>query len=223
LKLVLLPGLDGTGVLFQPLLSILSSEIKVQVIPLKQEAQLTYSEQAKYVASLIGKEEVVVLAESYSGLVAYELAKLDHVKLSHIVFVASFIGAPSFIAPIAQFLPMNIVKSGFIPRKFVGKFLFGSYASEELVNLFYNSLNKVETNVIKWRLKQVVSIPEVSEKIDIPCTYMQATQDNLVLKSSLEKFRELCSSLVVEEIDGTHFLLQTNPARSAEVLSGIVV
>ena len=223
MKLALLPGLDGTGVLFEPLLAILPSNIDAKVVPLKQEEGLSYQDQAEYIASIIGEEKVVVLAESYSGMVAHELTKIKSVNIAHIVFVASFLSKPSSFAQFAKLLPVDFVKNGLFPKQLVGKFLFGSFSNEGLVNLFYTALNKVETKVVKWRVGQVSSISGELLKIEVPCTYIQATHDNLVSNSSLEQFEKCCSSLVVKQLDGTHFLLQTNPVQSAEVLSGIVV
>lgn len=40
MKVVLLPGLDGTGVLFKPLIDVLSSEINVQIISYPPDEKL---------------------------------------------------------------------------------------------------------------------------------------------------------------------------------------
>jgi hypothetical protein len=43
MKVVLLPGLDGTGILFKPFIEVLSSEIIVQVISYPTEKKIELS------------------------------------------------------------------------------------------------------------------------------------------------------------------------------------
>ena len=73
LTLVLLPGLDGTGLLFEPLLAALPSSIRTQVVAYPPDQSLSLAEYAALVRKLLPKGDVVLLAESFSGLVALSL------------------------------------------------------------------------------------------------------------------------------------------------------
>ena len=75
MKLVLLPGLDGTGLLFDPLLRILPSHFSSIVISYPPDEPLGYAELVPYVKSRIpANEDFVIVAESFSGPLAVEIA-----------------------------------------------------------------------------------------------------------------------------------------------------
>ncbi len=221
LKLVLLPGLDGTGVLFGPLLSVLPKTLETLVVPLKQEAGLSYTEQAEYVASKLGDERIVLLAESYAGMVAYALVQSKRLNISHLVFVASFLSRPSALSRLAPILPVNVARSSLVPKRLMGALLFGSFSSLELVELFYSALNEVDAQVIRWRVRQVSRLSPPQTKLEVPCTYLGATHDRLVSHRVMKQVEKLCPNLMVKRVPGTHFLLQTNPTPCAEILSNI--
>ena len=103
LKIVLLPGLDGTGILFKPFLKETPTTNDVLVIPLDQIPKTDVIAQAEYVESKLPNQPFVLIAESYSGRVAYELiTKSNKCDIVHVVFVASFLSNPSSLSFIAS-------------------------------------------------------------------------------------------------------------------------
>lgn len=211
MKVVLIPGMDGTGVLFDGFIKHVPSGVEVLNVPLIQSPDYGYEDQAKYVLSKIGEKPFVLVAESYSGMVAYHVYKMGSENLKAIVFAASFLACPSALVKYASFMPIALLKNGLIPRSLVGRFLFGQFYSKELVSSFYDALNSVDTKVLKRRLRQIEKLSEPEETIQIPCTYIRPKGDNLVSKSSIKSFQKLCEKLHVCEVEGTHFVLQTNP------------
>ena len=73
MKILLLPGLDGTGLLFEDLLAQLPTTVDVEVISMDELCGSSYVEQAKEIATNVGDTKILLVAESYSGRVAYEL------------------------------------------------------------------------------------------------------------------------------------------------------
>jgi hypothetical protein len=61
MKIVLLPGLDGTGVLFKPFIEALPSEIDIQVISYPPSAKLNYQELTELVMSQLPKEQFILV------------------------------------------------------------------------------------------------------------------------------------------------------------------
>ena len=94
MKLVLLPGLDGTGKLFAPLLEALPSSIKIQTVTYDLNKEQSYSELIKYVKSTLPQEEFVLLAESFSGPIAYQIALSQPKQLKALILVATFLENP---------------------------------------------------------------------------------------------------------------------------------
>lgn len=78
--LVLLPGMDGTGTLFDPLLAVLPKTCQIKVIKYPTDASLTYEELERYVIERlpIGRSPLIVIAESFSGPIALRLAARAH-------------------------------------------------------------------------------------------------------------------------------------------------
>ncbi len=71
LKLFLLPGLDGTGLLFEPLLKELPKECIAEVISYPFDQPQTFEQHVKHVVGKLPENEpIALLAESFSGPVA---------------------------------------------------------------------------------------------------------------------------------------------------------
>src|SRR3954466_13633668 len=84
--LVLVPGLDGTGLLFERLVSALAPEIRTHIIEYPGGAA-TLEEYAAVVAGGVPAGRVVLLAESYSGIVALSLLRKHQVLVEKVIFV----------------------------------------------------------------------------------------------------------------------------------------
>lgn len=74
MKVVLLPGLDGTGILFKPLTDVLSKDIDYLVISYPADRNLNYQELVEYVMGQLPKEDFILVGESFSGPIAYQIA-----------------------------------------------------------------------------------------------------------------------------------------------------
>jgi surfactin synthase thioesterase subunit len=75
MRLVLLPGLDGTGELFEPFLKALPSSLTSQVVSYPTEQYLTYKELVSLVQRVLPhKEPFVLLGESFGGPLSIEVA-----------------------------------------------------------------------------------------------------------------------------------------------------
>ena len=223
LKIILLPGLDGTGYLFDPFLDCALNRHETTVLPLVQDRVLSSSEQAKYIANLIGTEPCVLRAESYSGLIAYELVQKYTTSVRHIVFIASFLSKPSIISGMGVYVPTSLVKTKFVPVNVIGMTLFGHWQTKSLTNTFLHAIRGVESRVLKSRLKELSTLSNPTKLISIPCTYIQASKDQFVANQALRDFDHVCQNLNVHVVNGTHFLAQTNPKACWEIVNEVSV
>jgi pimeloyl-ACP methyl ester carboxylesterase len=218
MKLILLPGMDGTGKLFEPMLSALPPLIEAEVITLSSLYEDHIKAQADEVAKLIGDQEVVIFAESYSGLIAYELAQIDNLNIKHIVFAASFLSRPSYLSKFGAIAPLFLLRLNLVPTFFLSWFLFGSCERNDLVQLFNQALELVTNSTLKARLKTIAALTEPKKSFKIPCTYIQATKDKLVSQKSMKSFQKLCINLNTKLVNGGHFIAQSNPEKCVEVI-----
>jgi len=219
MKVILLPGMDGTGILFKPFIDALSSNVDAQVISYPADIKLSYQELVDFVMSQLPKEDFILVGESFSGPIAYQVALHKPENLQSVVFVATFLGAPrkNFLN-FSRFIPANLLLKMPIPYFFSKYYLFGSGVGEEIIELFNKTIKVVSPGVLSFRLDEMSKLDENQEPCDTKAVYIQATDDKLVPDTCVEAYKKLCINLNVFRIEGTHFLLQTNPLACAEIL-----
>src|SRR6516225_8307668 len=95
MHLLLLPGMDGTGRLFEPLLPFLPPSLVAVVLAYPPDRPLDYAELLPYVeAAIPDGQEFLVLGESFSGPLALLLAARQPPGLRGIILCASFARSP---------------------------------------------------------------------------------------------------------------------------------
>lgn len=68
MKLILLPGLDGTGFLLEPLVRALPSHLAPLIIAYPAQETLGYAELTEYVKERIPKtDDFIIVGESFQG------------------------------------------------------------------------------------------------------------------------------------------------------------
>jgi len=210
--------MDGTGKLFKPLLASLPPSINVEVISLSKLRSNDIQSQVEEVAKLIGEQEVIIFAESYSGSIAYQLTQFKKTNIKHIVFAASFLSRPSYLSKLGFMAPLSVLRLNLVPSFILSWLFFGSFNRNDLVKLFKQTLNKVTNKTLKTRLKTIAALTEPKKKISVPCTYIQASKDKLVNPKSVRAFQRLCVDLNIKRVDGGHFIAQSNPKKCAELI-----
>jgi len=101
-KLVVLPGLDGTDVFFRPFLAALPAAIRPVVIDYPSEGSNQYADLLEIVRRAVAEiPPFYVLASSFSGPLAIMLARADPEKVRGLILSASFLRLPQ--PPLAGF------------------------------------------------------------------------------------------------------------------------
>lgn len=216
MKIILLPGVDGTGILFEPFVEIFKADVPVEVIPLTTDSDQSILNQVSIIEDAVGDEEVVLIVESYSGLLAYELARRNKIRIKQIFFFGCFLQPPSFIGKLGRFLPVRLLNV--IPDKLLSHILFNRWSSPELNQLLLKAIKLSDFSNLKKRFKTIATLRKPSQVIDVPCVYIQATMDNLVSAYNVKAFEDLCSNLQVEVVEATHMLLQTQPETMSQLI-----
>lgn len=222
MKLILLPGMDGTGLLFEPLLHE-ARDLDMEVISLPTTGPQDYASLANSVARTIGDRECALLAESFSGGVAEALVRNHNLNIKHIIFVASFLSSQSrFASRLAAVLPIKALASVPVLAPFVFKALFlGWSANPWLIALFRKSLKSVDAKALSMRLRQIAEYRASGATIEIGATYIRPKGDLLVSDRSTE-FAAAFPELKIVELAGPHFVLQTKPEACAKEIRAAV-
>ena len=93
--LVLLPGLDGTGRLFEPLLSVLPAAFEASVVHYPPDRLLPHHELLNCIRSVIPWDHpYVVVAESSAGPLALRFVVAQRQDIRAVVLCASFVSNP---------------------------------------------------------------------------------------------------------------------------------
>ena len=220
MEIVLLPGLDGTGNLFKPILEELETSLKVKVIKYPNK-KLSYKELISYVVKKLPSKEFILLAESFSGYIAYEIALLKPKNLKHIILVATFLKNP-------RPLLINLIFSKYIlllpiPKFIIKRVFLSTFIPNKTIELFKSAIKSVSYEVLYFRIKQIKNLNPKLQQIEIFATYIQATNDYLVTKNAIKQWQKVFRNLKIYKVNGGHLILQSNPTKCAKIINKIAL
>jgi pimeloyl-ACP methyl ester carboxylesterase len=219
--LVLLPGMDGTGQLFEPFISALAGEFEIKVVAYPTSTPLNYAELEAIAREVIPKDgPYVILGESFSGPVAISLAASAPTQLKGLILCCTFVRNPrpalSVFGPLLRFLPF-----GSVPASAGAHLLFGRFSTAELRAALTRSLASVSPSVLRARLSAVLAV-DASAKlagVRVPLLYLRAAHDRLVPSSASASVAHLSPQAQLVEIEAPHCLLQAAPAEAGRAVA----
>lgn len=217
--IVLLPGMDGSGLLFKEFIAELG--LRALVVSYPREQPLGYEQLEAYVQRMLPAEEpYILLGESFSGPIAIALAAKGLPGLRAIVLVCTFARlrprrAPTFLHAWFERLPFWK-----IPVALGARGLFGRFDSASVRSSLMRAIDGVQPAVWRMRMRSVLNVdvtPQL-ERIRVPVLYLRATDDRVVpAKASALIVRSHPAARLVD-VAGPHALLQTNPQGCADAL-----
>lgn len=221
MKLILLPGMDGTGELFEDFLSNLN-DIDHSIISFPQSGDQDYDSLLTHVKSRLPNEDFVVLAESFAGPIAAKLAFEKMANLRGIIFVASFLSAPNRLTlSLAHALPIKVLLKLPFSEFGVRKLMLGVGASTALIIKFQNTVASVPSKILRARIQAMKNLIVSSSTSRIPVFYVSGSKDRLVHPSKMSEFRQCFPVFEHRQLQGPHFLLQANPKASSDLVREI--
>ncbi|MGD0627731.1 MAG: alpha/beta hydrolase [Terracidiphilus sp.] len=225
-RLILLPGMHGTGELFSEFVKAMPEPRNIEAIYYPVDASPSYSELLETVQFMVPASELYfLLAESYSTPLAIKFAATHPPNLRGLILCAGFATSPirgwpkslaALIAPLAFRLPL--------PKAAVSHFLVGKDAPEWLRASVRSAIRAVKPAVLAARLRQVLSVDarQALIQVSVPILFIQALQDRLVGEASLEQMCAIKPQIEVARIPGSHLILQREPQRAAEVVASFI-
>ena len=158
INLVLLPGLDGTGLLFTDFIAELPLDVHPHVIAYPPDKLCSLAEYANFVADNLPPGDVVLLAESFSGLVALTLASKIPNSIRGLIFCAAFAEPPRpLLLHVARFLPGAAFLMRSAPDFLLRQFCLGSTATKEQLEPLRKALALVSPEVLTHRLSLIAT------------------------------------------------------------------
>lgn len=230
-KLILMPGMDGTGNLFAALANELP-HLDVDIVKLNNAQPSLYARQTidqapydvefEYLSQLIGDERVTLIAESYSGLLAYRLCQAMPEQIRQVVFIASFVSVPSRWAYLAAAIPSQLINPSLVPQWLLDKFCFAGFGQPQHVSALVDSIAEVDKRLLSARLKSIAGLPRVQPSVQTPALYIRPKNDYLVSRSALKHMANVFPKLTIKYLAGGHFIAQTHPSECAAIISQVI-
>lgn len=219
--LVLLPGLDGSGLLFAEFTASLAPEVEVITVSYPGDSAAGYSGLETIVRSYLpSNRPFFLLGESFSGPLAISIAASAPPGLLGVVLCCSFARNPlpllAFARPVASIFPVKT-----LPLRWLDFLVLGRFSSPALRAALAAALARASPAALRARAMAAlaVDVTALLRSITVPILYLCATEDRLIPASSATLIAALASDCRIVEFTAPHFLLQAVPALAAAEIS----
>ncbi|WP_277372152.1 alpha/beta hydrolase [Pseudomonas sp. AA-38] len=219
MRLVLLPGMNGSSALFTPLIEALG-DIDCQPLSLPAQGPQDYSSLADTLFMQLGTTPFVLLGESFSGPLAYQLALRQPTGLRGVIFAASFLSCPNPSPALLKHLPMPLTLA---TMPWLLRILcLGKTADEAILQRVQREIRRLDPSLLRARLATLASLQAPAQNLDLPCLHLWPQQDRLVANCAAERLPQFCSDISQIRLDGPHFILQTRPQACAKAIAEFI-
>ncbi len=225
LPLVLLPGMDGSGVMFRPLLDVLPENVRAQVVIYPPNVA-HYAELLPLVLEkLPSHEPCVLVAESFSGPLAVMVAVACPERIAGLVLVASFLRNPQRWIPgwLSRFVVPEMFNA--VPRSWRSRIMLGSRDTPGLRSLLDQALDFTPAKTILGRMIQVqrANVHAEFARLTMPVLYLRGAAGRLVPAWNGDEVAELQPHAELQTLPAPHLVLQTMPREAANCISQFIL
>jgi pimeloyl-ACP methyl ester carboxylesterase len=202
--------------LFAPLLAQLPGSVEPIVVRYP-DRPATYPEHEAVARREIPRDRTfVLLGESFSGPIAIAIAAASPPNLRGLILCASFVSSPHpLLRPLRGLTPLASPK--LVPGFLAHHALMGPFATPALRAAHARALSHVSSRTLTSRLQAMANVDarEQLRGLNLPALYLRGTRDRVVGRRHAEEFAALARDGAVIDIEGPHFLLQTQPVECA--------
>lgn len=218
--LVLLPGLDGTGLLFTDFAASLNQEVKLIVVAYPTDKVLNHAELETFIQSFLPSNQAYfLLAESFSGPIAISIAASSPPGLLGLILCCSFARNPLPLFAPFRFV-LDVIPAVSLPMRLLNYLLLGRFSTPALRGALSSALANVDPRVLRARASAtlIADHSALLSSIQVPVLYLRASEDRVVSRASSELVVSFAPQTKVIEFAAPHFLLQVLPLASAEIV-----
>ena len=218
--LVLMPGLDGTGKLFAPIIPLLEPHFELSIVTYPDlDSFSDYVDCAQN--QLPATPGFSLVAESFSGPVALALMAQRPGEIGPSVLSATFARSPlPALTRMASYVPEQIFSIGAL-----NEFCLDVYASNdedfsETQPLPLNVMEQLDGAVLKHRISVLsrIDVSALLPNITVPILYLRAIRDRIASESDAQMMQQYLPDVDRIDIDAPHLLLQTRPQQCADLI-----
>jgi pimeloyl-ACP methyl ester carboxylesterase len=213
MKLVLLPGMDGTGILFEPLIRTLPKNLSPIVVSYPGDVPLSYEQLLPHVQSALPTAEpFILLAESFSGPLALRIAATHPTGLKGIILCASFIHNPTRFPKSCRRLIQSFV-FGRWPAWLGARALLAGYSKPAVFELVQRAHKLVTPAVLAARARAILAVDATNalSACRVPILYLSGSRDFIVPKRNHQGIQCIQPAAKVIALPAPHMVLQNAP------------
>lgn len=216
-RALLLPGIDGGGGLYAPLLAAGPRAFRPEVVSYPAEAVLGVDALVALVRARLPRERFVLVAESFSGPVAVRLAAERPEGLVALVLAATFFHAPlnPLLHPVRGLVGARLLGLP-MPAAVIRWFMAGPDAPDAVVQEVQRAVSAVAVEVIAHRTAEAlrVDVREDLARVEAPILLLAPTRDRLLRTDVTDELLALRPDAEVAQLEAPHMVLQRCPQAS---------
>src|SRR5688572_17279317 len=220
--LLLLPGLDGTGALFGPLLAALPEDLIPVVVSYPPDKVLYYEQLMPYIREVFpwGKP-YVLLAESFAGPLALKFAAEQHENIDAIVLSSAFFS--KITAPSASWTGFFTKEKWFetaTPGSAIKQLVTGGVCEPALLASIKSAITSVRPEVLSHRLRLMfeTDITAALSEIRAPLLCLAGSHDKLGAAEAMKMVFSVKPDAGSVTFDTSHLVLQTKPREAIDAI-----
>jgi pimeloyl-[acyl-carrier protein] methyl ester esterase len=216
-RALLLPGIDGSGRLFAPLLRAEPRGLVPEVLSFPPDRELGYDDLVARVRERLPRGRFALVAESFSGPIAVRIAAERPPGLVALVLAATFLHEPvsPLLHPIRGLFGARLFGLG-MPAPLVRHFMAGPDAPRAIVSEVQAAVAAVSPKVMAHRAAEALraDVREAFARVRAPVLWLSPTRDRLLSTSAAEEALEIRPDVEVARIEAPHMILQRCPHAS---------
>jgi pimeloyl-ACP methyl ester carboxylesterase len=216
-KAILLPGIDGSGRLFAPLLAAGPRPFEPEALSFPPDAPLGYDDLLALVRERLPRGRFLLLAESFSGPLAVRLAAERPKGLMALVLAATFVHRPlnPLLHPLRGLVGARLFGMP-MPAPLVRHFMAGPDAPDEIVAEVQRAVAAVSAEVLAHRSAEALRVDarDALAAVEVPVLFVAPTRDRLIRTDACEDVLAVRPDAEVAAIEGPHMILQRCPHAS---------
>jgi pimeloyl-[acyl-carrier protein] methyl ester esterase len=217
-SLLLLPGFDGTGELFAPLLPALDQH---DVTIARYHDEKSFDDYVDTASALLHEDDNVLIAESFSGPIALALMARFPNRIRCAALCVTFVVAPHrALTRLARLMPASLFDAHPGQRMILRHFCLDQKCSPALEDKALSAICSVKGSTIKQRFNVLADIDmrRVASTIATPILILRATRDRVMNRVRYQQLIDALPHATVQDVDGPHLLLQTRAQLCADAI-----
>jgi pimeloyl-ACP methyl ester carboxylesterase len=205
--LLLLPGMDGTGELFERFVATAPPGYRALSMRLPPLAKFDELETALF--PQLPADAFSIVAESFSGPLGIRLAARASDRVEALIFSNTF--ADGARSSLYALVPWALAFRFPPPRWVIRRYLLGRFINRQNLAAIRVAAAQTSPGIMARRLIATLRVDDTPllRKLRLPMLYLRGTEDRLVLDESVEAMQQANPAIVRRDIAAPHLLLQT--------------